>query len=420
MWPSEDSLRFTPLQWNELITRLPGSHLLQTWEWGQVKAQYGWKPIGLVWHETGADQWRPSRVILKDQESVINESGDYNGYTKWDCGNTFSGNLCASALILLRTLSFGRLATSLRVMYIPKGPLVNWTNVPLRRKVIEDIHTFAYQKGAIFIKIDPDVRLGIGIPGQPDSQNDPVGQQVQADLHERGWLFSPEQIQFRNTVLVDLTPSEAELLQRMKQKTRYNIRLAERKGVTIRPGTLADSSLLYHMYAETSLRDGFVIRDEDYYRTVWDTFTHSFTSDTANQPGMESLIAEVAGEPVAGVIIYRFGGKAWYLSGMSVDAHREKMPNYLLQWEAIRRAKVAGCTVYDLWGAPDEFTETDPLWGVYRFKEGLGGTVVRTLGAWDDPIRPTLYRWYTIILPRWLDVIRNRGIRRTRKLTLGV
>jgi lipid II:glycine glycyltransferase (peptidoglycan interpeptide bridge formation enzyme) len=94
---------------------------------------------------------------------------------------------------------------------------------------------------------------------------------------------------------------------------------------------------------------------------------------------------------------------------MSTAAHREKMPNALLQWQAICRAKAAGCTVYDLWGAPDEFSEEDPMWGVYRFKEGLGAQVVRTLGAWDYPVQPRIYRWYTQVLPRILAVMRRRA-----------
>ena len=134
------------------------------------------------------------------------------------------------------------------------------------------------------------------------------------------------------------------------------------------------------------------------------------------QVGMaEPLIAEVEGQPVAGVIVFRFAGRAWYLYGMSRELHREKMPNYLLQWEAMQRAKAAGCLSYDLWGAPDEFNEADPLWGVYRFKEGLGGQVVRTIGAWDLPVSPLLYRLYTRTLPRLLDVARRGGRTRTRQ-----
>jgi lipid II:glycine glycyltransferase (peptidoglycan interpeptide bridge formation enzyme) len=100
---------------------------------------------------------------------------------------------------------------------------------------------------------------------------------------------------------------------------------------------------------------------------------------------------------------------------MSKDAHREKMPSYALQWEAIQRAREAGCQVYDLWGAPDVFDESDSMWGVYRFKAGLGGDVVRTIGAWDLPMRPLYYRLYTQVLPRVLGIMRRRGKARTQQ-----
>jgi lipid II:glycine glycyltransferase (peptidoglycan interpeptide bridge formation enzyme) len=151
-----------------------------------------------------------------------------------------------------------------------------------------------------------------------------------------------------------------------------------------------------------------VIRDQAYYQALWFTMMDAGLA--------EPLIAEVEGQPVAGVVIFRFAGRAWYMQGMSRPAHREKMPNYLLQWEAIRRAKAGGCRVYDLWRAPDDFTESDPLWGVYRFKEGLGGQVVRHIGAWDQPVRPLSYQLYTRLLPRMLDLMRRRGKERTRRL----
>ena len=104
------------------------------------------------------------------------------------------------------------------------------------------------------------------------------------------------------------------------------------------------------------------------------------------------------------------------MNGMSRTTHRDKMPNYLLQWEAIRRGKTSQIHTYDLWGAPDEFVEDDPLWGVYRFKEGFGGDVVRHIGAWDFPVRPYYYRLYTAILPRLLVHMRRRGAERTRQM----
>jgi lipid II:glycine glycyltransferase (peptidoglycan interpeptide bridge formation enzyme) len=118
---------------------------------------------------------------------------------------------------------------------------------------------------------------------------------------------------------------------------------------------------------------------------------------------------------LAAIFIFMFGDRAYYLYGMSRDEHRELMPAYLLQWEAIRRAKEAGCTVYDLWGAPEEFNEMDDLWGVYRFKEGLGGRVVRTLGAWDYAPNSLWYGLYAKVMPKVLDVMRFRGRARTRE-----
>jgi lipid II:glycine glycyltransferase (peptidoglycan interpeptide bridge formation enzyme) len=355
-----------------------------------VKSQYGWQPYHLVWDATY-------------HASVFNPKLSYPPPS-------------AGALMLQRQIPVGGFSARMRVLYIPKGPLIDWSQPELRFLCLNDLATLAQRQGAIFIKIDPDVPLGCGIPGETGSKNDSLGQTVIADLRKLGWRFSQEQIQFRNTVLVDLEGNEEDLIQRMKQKTRYNIRLAMRKGVKVRAGTFNDINLLYRMYAETAQRDRFVIREERYYRHVWSTFLSNM-EQFSGEPGVpvaEPLIAEVEGEPVAAVIIFRFAGKAWYLYGMSSQAHREKMPNALLQWEAMRRAKMEGCKVYDLWGAPDIFDESDSLWGVYRFKEGLGGKVSRTIGAWDLPVRPMLYRLYSHTLPRLLEIMRLRSQIRNR------
>lgn len=361
-------------EWNRAIALLPDPHLLQTWEWAQVKAAYGWRPLPFVWQSPGGKQ-----------------------------------DPVAAAMILKRVVSGGGFSARLSVLYIPKGPLMDWPDEDLRRRVLDDLQGFAKREKAIFLKLDPDARLGTGVPGEEDSSEDAVGTAVVADLTRRRWLYSSDQIQFRNTVLLDLSASEEQLLARMKQKTRYNIRLAEKKGVRVRAGTPDDLPLLFKIYAETSVRDGFVIRDEEYYRTVWTTFMAS------REPACEALIADVDGEPAAALFLFSFARRAYYIYGMSRRAHREKMPNYLLQWEAMRRAKARGCNVYDLWGAPDEFGPDDDLWGVFRFKQGLGGQVVRTLGAWDFPASPFWYRAYTQLIPRLLDVMRSRGRARARR-----
>jgi peptidoglycan pentaglycine glycine transferase (the first glycine) len=386
-----------PVLWNTAISHLSGAHVLQTWEWGKVKSQFGWQPHYLVWFKED-NQYKLSTNHLPDrlkQKEPV-----------------------AAALTLQRNIRIGGFSHRMGIIYVPKGPLLDWNDSPLRHRVLQDLKEFAQKHGAIFIKIDPDLELGTGIPGKTGSNEHSFGVSVVNDLKADGWQFSEEQVQFRNTVLIDLGLCEEELLANMKQKTRYNINLALRKGVSTRTGKQTDIDMLIRMYAETSIRDGFVIRNDTYYREVWNTFMSDQQTEQYDQPVAEALVAEVNGESVAGAIIFRFARKAWYLYGMSRMIHRDKMPNYLLQWEAIKRAKAAGCTIYDLWGAPDEFDETDPLWGVFRFKEGLGGTIHRYLGAWDLPMNRMLYRLYSKTLPGLMDIMRTHG-KATTKQVLG-
>ncbi len=414
--------RISPNDWNALVASFPMAHILQTWEWGQSKVRNGWQPRYLVWVQGSqglvCERWdvifapEAARALRSDLPSK---------------NSAMHTNVLAVAMILRRTIPVGGFAARLGVLYSPRGPLLrDWADAGLRGRVLADLQAYARRDGAIFLKIDPDVRLGTGIPGQAGDRPDRTGLNFQQELVAAGWRFSDEQVQFRNTVLLDLSPSEDEILGRMKQKTRYNVRLAERKGVRIRPGTTADLGLLYRMYAETSLRDGFVIREEAYYNNLWGLFMRSQANPgaptqpgnvdaAALQPQAEPLIAEVEGEAAAALVVFRFAGRAWYLFGMSSQAHREKMPNHLLQWEAMRRARAAGCREYDLWGAPDVFNESDSMWGVWRFKEGLGGEVVRHIGAWDYPSSRLFYPLYTRFLPQVLDVLRRRGRARTRQ-----
>lgn len=356
--------------WNETVAKLPGMHILQTWQWGQLKAMYGWRPIPKIWRNAG-------------------------------------GEVIAAAMVLERVVRVTPFGPSLKVLYVPRGPICNWEDMALRNMILDGLQELVKQENAIFIKIDPEVTHGLGIPGTADESQIAVGEAVESDLRRRGWVLSTDQIQFRNTVWLDLSGTEEDWLARMKPKTRYNLRLAGRKGVIIRQGTLSDLPELYKMYAETSVRDGFVIRAQEYYRRAWKYFMDA---------GMaEVLVAEVDGQPIAGLVLFFTGSRAWYLYGMSRAAHREMMPNYLLQWEAMRRAKAHGCDQYDLWGAPDTFSAEDSMWGVFRFKEGLGGQVVRFIGAWDYPARPVIYRYYTQVIPRILAGMRRRGKEKVRR-----
>lgn len=376
-------------EWNRLISGLEHPHLLQTSQWSDFKTGFGWNAVYLVWEKQG--DALQMRVIDHDQLRGLKPA--------------------AAGLLLERTPFPG-----LSVQYMPKGPLfADHTDQDIWDQVLEDLEDFARRRGALQIKIDPDLEIGRGVPGEESSHDLALGLEFQERLSRRNWRFSGEQVQFRNTVLVDLRDSEDEILARMKSKTRYNIRLAGRKGIQVRKEIPGDLDLLYRMYAETSSRGGFTIRGQEYYQTLWAKFMESCAED-GTEPCAQPLIAEYEGLPVAGAVIFSFGKRAWYLHGMSVPDHSEKMPTYLVQWEAMRWAKERGCTSYDMWGAPDHFNEQDSLWGVYRFKSGFGGEISRTIGAWDFPVRPLGYSLYTRWLPRLLDLMRWARDRRTRKL----
>ena len=355
--------------WDNLIQTLPNAHILQTWEWGQSKIRNGWQPYHAVWENA-------------------------------------HGQLQAAALVLSRKTQLLP-GLSIEVLYCPKGPLLDWGDQALATQVLASLENLARLRKAVFIKIDPDVVLGWGVPGSLQSAELPEGLALQELLVQRGWSFSGDQIQFRNTVCINLQRSEEEILASFKQKTRYNIRLAERKGVRVREADENELPLLYHMYAETAVRDGFVIRHEAYYTGLWSEFM---------QAGMaKALIAEVEDQPVGGLVLFYFAGVSRFMFGMSTEIARERMPNYLLQWEAMRLSKALGCHTYDMWGAPDNFNESDPLWGVYRFKEGFNGQVVRHLGGWDYTSQQGLYRLYTRTLPKILNVMRSRGKAATQR-----
>lgn len=344
----------SPAEWDRCLAQLPRPHPLQSWAWGTVKARWGWEMLPTVW--------------LADNRPA------------------------AAALILKRSLP----RLPLALLYAPKGPVLDFDNVSLRQQVWRELETLARQERAIALKIDPDVVCAWGVDGVVA----PAGAALAQELQQRGWRFSAEQVQFRNSVTLDLTQSEEVLLDAMKPKTRYNIRLAARKGVTVRLGTEADFPAVARLYQTTARRNNFTIRPTAYYLDVWQTL---YAAGLA-QP----LLAEYAGALAAAVVVVRYGDVALYMYGASDEQERQRMPTYLVQWEAIRWARAQGCRVYDFWGAPDTFDEGDRLWGVWRFKSGFNGQVVQHLGAWDyAPLRP-LYWSYAVLLPRYLTWLRGR------------
>ena len=272
------------------------------------------------------------------------------------------------------------------VGYVPKGPLLDFADTSLFGAVLDEITSVARDSHALYVKIDPDF-----------SEDNEVAAQT---YREHGWQASDEQIQFPHTAMLDLSLGQDALLAAMKPKTRYNIRLATRRGVAVEQTT--DWKTLFGLYAETANRDGFPIREEGYYHALWSSFQQSGQG--------EGFLARVGKEAVAGLFLTHTGDTGWFYTGASSQRHRDKMPNYLLQWHAIQWLIDRGYRWYDLWGAPTVMDERDPLWGVNRFKSGFGARYVRRLGAYDHVLNRPGYYVLTRLIPRYRQL--RRGLAR--------
>ena len=331
--------------WDDFVARHPAGHILQTPAWGQLKESFGWR-----------SQW-------------VTLAGD-------------PGQIAAGALALYRPLPLGLG----RIAYVPKGPLLDWEySGGVAEALMSALHRAARKQRAILHKLEPDL---------PDAP------QWRARLRALGFRPSPQGVQPRRTLIVNLEAEEEDILRAMKQKTRYNVRLAARKGVAVRQGRgEADLALFNALMSATAARDDFRVHEPAYYRRAWELFAPA---------GRAALfLAEFEGAALAGVMVFALGARAWYFYGASANERRNLMAPYALQWAAMRWARGRGCRTYDLWGVPDEdkatleaeFTHrSDGLWGVYRFKRGFGGRLTRSVGAWDKVYRPGRYALYRLAL----------------------
>ncbi len=292
------------------------------------------------------------------------EWGELKRAFGWDVERIVSGE--SGIQILFRKLPLG-----FTVAYVPK-PLSGF------EQLFPEIDVICRQKRTVFLKIEPDC-------WDTEPQN-------LSTIHFP-LSTSPHNIQPPRTIIVSLEGTDDEILGRMKQKCRYNVRLAEKKEVTVRSWDDLDG---FHRLMEvTGGRDGFGVHSREYYKKAYELFHPTGMADI--------LVAEFDSKPLAALMVFALGKRAYYLYGASTDEERNRMPTYLLQWRAMQWARERGCTEYDLWGVPDADEATleaqfenrhDGLWGVYRFKRGFGGEVKRAAQALDRVYMPLLYRLY--------------------------
>jgi lipid II:glycine glycyltransferase (peptidoglycan interpeptide bridge formation enzyme) len=225
-----------------------------------------------------------------------------------------------------------------------------------------------------------------------------------------GLRKAADDIQPPATVIVDLRPAEDEILAAMKPKTRYNVRLAEKRGVMVEAGTAADMDRWYALYRETGDRDRIAIHSLAYYRGL---FEAAAARAAAGQlaPTVKLLLAKADGRMLAGNIVLFWRTSAVYLTGASSGEQRNLMPTYALQWAAMRMAKAAGCESYDLYGCPPAADESHPMFGLYQFKTGFSPAVTERWGTWDAPLCRPLYGAYAAaerLRMWWYRVARKR------------
>lgn len=293
--------------------------------------------------------------------------GELKSRFGWDVARIVQGNCGVQVL-------FRRLPLGMTIAYTPFGPIgTDW------RILIPELDALCRSKRAVFLKVEPD-------------DWEPISSTTESNLS--GFVPSSG-IQPRRTIMVTLSGDEDDWLARMRQKCRYNIRLAQRSEIQIHESS--DIPAFYQLIMETGNRDGFGVHTQAYYQQAYDLFSKN------DQAAL--LIASYHEQLLAGLMVFASGDRAWYLYGASSDKERQRMPAYLLQWEAMRWAARHGCCSYDLWGIPDEDETTleaefsgrsDGLWGVYRFKRGFGGEVKRTVGGFDRIYQPFLYKLYRI------------------------
>lgn len=327
--------KVTTKNWNNFILRHPRGHFLQLAQWGEQKAAY---------------DWSYDRVALIENDEVI-----------------------AGAQLLFRPLPM-KLGT---MAYLPYGGYI--TDDSQWDALWQAIHDCAKKHNAAFLKWEP----GFFFDDNPETW---------------GFAESPQRVQPPRTVMIDVTADDDTIQKRMNQGTRRNIRKAYKNDIRYFEAAPDDLARFTELMGITGERNEFGVHEPAYYELMYKLFVPDHAA---------LILAEHEGDLLAANLVVSVGDIAVYLEGASSNEKRNLMAAYGVQWEAIKWAQKRGCKWYDMWGVPDEEQETleaefkernDGLWGVYRFKRGWGGEVIRSAGAWDFVYNKVVYMAYKTAL----------------------
>jgi len=336
-------------QWNDFVAASECCNITQSYEWGELAPHLGAEAMHV---------------------GVVDEDG----------------KLRAAMLTLISPIP----VLKQPYFYAPRGPVIDDPASPAMNVLLNFVKAEAHKRRAFMLKVEPSV---------PDGDT-----RWLSALQKRGFRSTPYASHVRSEWVLDLRPDETTLLAGMKEKWRYNIRLAGRKGVIVRQGQgQADIDAFYRLYQVTSDRDQFFIHQKSHYEDVMRLY--------GKDDRAVMLLAEYDGRLIAGIIVLRLGRWSWYMYGASGNEQRNLMPNHLLQWTGMQWARTHGCWYYNFRGIPDILEESQELWGVYVFKRGFGGYAIRSLETHDLAYQPLIYGAYRRLLDvkRWRDERKRTG-----------
>lgn len=393
-------------KYNLFNEKHPNGHALQSVEWGDFKSK---------------GEWTKELVGLEDAK----------------------GQLQACAMLLRRKVP----VLSRYILYAPRGYVLDYNNESLLKEFTKNLKQYAKKTKAIFVKIDPCIIYKERtIDG--DIREDGIdNSQLIASIKNMGYAHKGttldfEGIQPRFVFKLDVDKEKDDLFKSFHHKTRYNIRLAEKKGIEIYEGNIDDLKEFERIMRVTGARDGFITRPLKYFQEMYESmekqgkmklFMAKYNVKKALEKSMADLekeqnskkpnedrinklereipeMKELAknnedGIIVSGAIVLLNGAKSWYLYGASDNLYRNLMPNYLLQWKMIQYSMDQGCTLYDFRGISGNLDPDHHLYGLYRFKRGFNGDFVEYIGEFDLVVSKFYYHLWEFWVPKIKKIV---------------